>query len=680
MKPLQPSDPAHIGPHRVLARLGAGGMGAVYLARTPEGHLAAVKVTHQELAQDEGFRARFSRETRTAQTVRGPFTPGVLSVGTEGEAPWMATEYVPGPTLGEAVAEGGPLPDESLRVLTLGLARALQAVHASGIMHRDLKPGNVLLSPRGPQVIDFGIARAVEGTVLTKTGEAFGTPAYAAPETVLGHEQSAASDIFSLAGVVVFASCGEPPFGRSPASQVLQRVVNAAPRLGALPEGILRELMARCLAKDPAARPTAEEIVQALSADPLPSAERGWLPPPVNEAIGTHERELQEMVHHAPTGSAGTQLGHGGRGWLVLGAVSVALMVVAATGAVVLRPWEGTGEGSTDGAATGEGADEAGSAPDEPVFPESVYSMSFTPDGDGLYVQTADEVGLWDWREGELLDTPFETTADSDLYSFALADTGHIATVGEEGARVWDEDHDEIASFTADDHEEIDFYDSSSFSADGSLLAFRSVRPGDDMTAMIWDWEEDSLVWEEDGATLSTEISPDGNYIFMEDPMEVPRMWVVEVDSGDRVVEFPEDGSVHEDEEIPPGHDGLFSPVEPYLAVSDGYSETTFIYDLEEEETVQEMDSPGVNNGMAFTPDGSTLIAGRSEGLDVSGGYMWDVSSGEDQAPGQTLLYDRPATHPEEETIAVVESGQGVEDSVVLFLDPDSLRDTHQIG
>lgn len=673
MKPLQPSDPAHIGPHRVLARLGAGGMGAVYLAKTPEGHLAAVKVTHQELAQDERFRARFARETRTAQMVRGPFTPEVLSVGTEGEAPWMATEYVPGPTLGEAVTTGGPLPEGSLRVLTLGLARALQAVHASGIMHRDLKPGNVLLSPRGPQVIDFGIARAVEGTVLTKTGEAFGTPAYTTPETLLGHEQSAASDIFSLAGVVVFASCGEPPFGRSPASQVLQRVVDADPQLGALPAGPLRDLMAQCLAKDPAARPTADEIVRTLSAEPLPSAEHGWLPSTVNEAIGVHERELQQVVRHAP---AEAETGRGGRGWLVLGAVCVAVTVMAAAGAVVLRPWESTDEGDTDGVA----AEEEGGAQGDPAFPESVYSMSFTPDGDGLYVRAEDEVTLWDWREGEPLETPFETTAESDLYSFALADTGYMATVGEEGARVWDEDHNEVASFTADDHGETDFYDGLSFSADGTLLAFRSVRPEGDMTSMVWDWEEDTLVWEEDGATLSTEISPDGNYIFMEDPMEVPRMWVVEVDSGDRVVEFPEDESVHEDEEMPPGHDGLFSPVGSYLAVSDGYSETTFIYDLEEEEIVQEMDSPGVNKGMAFTPDGSMLIAGRSEGLDVSGGYMWDVSSGEDQAPGQTLLYDRPTVHPKEETIAVVESGQGVEDSVLLFLDPDSLRDTHQIG
>ncbi|MBR8745312.1 serine/threonine-protein kinase, partial [Nocardiopsis sp. MG754419] len=162
MRPLTSTDPARIGPHRLLSRLGAGGMGEVYLARTPSGRLAALKVAKAELAADPEFRARFAREVRTAQMVTGPFTPDVVDADPEAPAPWMATEYVPGPTLKDAVRGNGPFPEPTLRVLAVGLARALQAIHSAGLMHRDLKPSNILLSPRGPQVIDFGIARAVE--------------------------------------------------------------------------------------------------------------------------------------------------------------------------------------------------------------------------------------------------------------------------------------------------------------------------------------------------------------------------------------------------------------------------------------------------------------------------------------------------------------------------------------
>ncbi|WP_026126841.1 WD40 repeat domain-containing serine/threonine protein kinase [Nocardiopsis xinjiangensis] len=672
MKPLQQSDPSHIGPHRVLARLGAGGMGAVYLARTPEDRLAAVKITHRELAQDEGFRARFSRETRTAQMVRGPFTPAVLSVGAEGEAPWMATEYVPGPTLGEAVATGGPLPEGSLRVLTLGLARALQSVHASGIMHRDLKPGNVLLSPRGPQVIDFGIARAVEGTVLTKTGEAFGTPSYAAPETVLGHEQSAASDIFSLAGVVVFASCGEPPFGRSPASQVLQRVVSADPRLGALHAGTLRDLMARCMAKEPADRPTADELVRALSAEPLPPAEHGWLPSTVNEAIGDHERELRQVVHGAGAGSAPLP-GSRSRPWLVAGAAATAVVLISVTAVVMPRPWEHE-------AATGEGEGEAdtSAATDEASFPEGLYGMYFASDGDELYVHAADRTTVWDWREGELIDVPFEDAPE--YFSFDLAASGHTATAGPGGVHVWDEEHEHLVAF-GDGPGEGEHHDSVSFSADGSLLAFVHGEPDtDEATVTVWDWEADTVFWEEDVTAMSADLSPTGDHLALGHPGADPRLWVIDLAEDEVVYEYPNEEHTGEE------GDGLrslrteFSPTDPLLAVPDDIREVTSLIDLSTGEIVLDLESPGVPRGLGFSPDGSVLLAGRSKGISVSGGFMWDVETGEELVSGETLLYKTPEVHPDEETIAVVESGAGINEDLILFLNPDSLRDTHQIG
>uniref|UniRef100_UPI00066E5EA7 serine/threonine-protein kinase n=1 Tax=Nocardiopsis sp. SBT366 TaxID=1580529 RepID=UPI00066E5EA7 len=295
MLPLTSTDPSHLGPHQVLSRLGEGGMGEVYLARTPEGGLAAVKVVKEELARDQEFRARFAREVRTAQRVRGPFTPAVLSADSEAAVPWMATEYVPGPTLKEAVRENGPFPEPSLRVLALGLASALQAIHAAGLMHRDLKPSNVLLSPRGPQVIDFGIARAVEGTVLTRTGQSFGTPSYTSPEQITGKGVGPSSDVFSLAGVVVYAATGRPPFGTGKAAELLARVVGGAPDLDTVPES-LRPLLSRCFAKAPDGRPTADELVRVLSTGPLPSAEHGWLPARVNHSLNAHLARTREVA------------------------------------------------------------------------------------------------------------------------------------------------------------------------------------------------------------------------------------------------------------------------------------------------------------------------------------------------------------------------------------------------
>ncbi|MBE2998893.1 protein kinase [Nocardiopsis sp. HNM0947] len=677
MKPLTPSDPAHIGPHRVLARLGAGGMGAVYLARTPEGHLAAVKVVHTELAQDQGFLARFARETRTAQRVRGPYTPAVLSASPEDRTPWMATEYVPGPTLSEAVAGRGPLPEASLRVLALGLARALQSVHASGIMHRDLKPGNVLLSPRGPQVIDFGIARAVEGTVLTKTGEAFGTPAYTCPETVLGREQSPASDVFALAGIVAFAASGRPPFGRKPAAEVLQRIVNDEPDLEGVPAGTLHDLLARCLAKDPAARPSADEIVNVLSSEPLPSAEHGWLPATVNAEIGERERELHRVVHEAPTAPGVAHTGRKRRGWIVVGAAATALVLMAGTAAAVLRPWEDADSGGTDEAAApdDDGANEAegdAAAEDEPSFPESVYGIHFTPDGEELYVHTPDEITVWDWREGELIDTPFG--ADDETNSFDLAESGHMATAGEDGLRIWDDSHQEVDSFDGGD---IEFYDSVSLSDDGNLAAFRMVeQDSENSIAVVWDREEDAVVWEEEGDTHSTQLSPDGSHVMLENRYMAPYIRVVDPQSGDTVAEFPTDGGEPADN---PLIDAAFAPDRPHIAVSDSETEQTVVYDLAAGETVEELDSPGTPMGLSYSPDGASLLAGRDDGVGVNGGFMWDTSSWESVVSESTLIFDKPLVHPDGETIAVVENSTGTGGATVLFLDPESGRDTHEI-
>ncbi|MFI9628381.1 bifunctional serine/threonine-protein kinase/ABC transporter substrate-binding protein [Streptomyces sp. NPDC052042] len=265
MRPLTPEDPRTIGGHRPLARLGAGGMGVVYLARSPGGALVAVKVIRAEHAADPGFRARFRRETEAARRVTGPWVVPVTGADPEAREPWLATAFVPGPSLAEVVAAEGPLPDTTVRLLGARLADALAAVHDAGLIHRDVKPGNVLLALDGPRLIDFGIARHEGATALTATDAVIGTPGYLAPEQASAGPLGPACDIFALGCVLVYAATGRRPFGQGSAAGALFRTVHERPDLNGLPPGLL-PLVESCLAKNPADRPTARQVEHQLTA------------------------------------------------------------------------------------------------------------------------------------------------------------------------------------------------------------------------------------------------------------------------------------------------------------------------------------------------------------------------------------------------------------------------------
>ncbi|MGW2894253.1 serine/threonine-protein kinase [Streptomyces sp. NPDC001212] len=260
-QPLQPDDPPMVAGYRLAARLGAGGMGRVYLSHTQGGRPVAIKVVRPELADDPAFRRRFRREIAAARRVRGAYTAELIDAAADGVPPWLATLYVPGPSLTEAVARRGPLPVPAVLWLMAGVAEALQAIHGAGIVHRDLKPSNVLLAADGPRVIDFGISLASDVTSHTTTGAAIGTPSFMAPEQASAGELTAATDIFALGQTAAFAALGEPLYGTGPAVIVLYRIVNEEPDLSLLPEK-LRPLLARCLATDPEERPTPAEVVE----------------------------------------------------------------------------------------------------------------------------------------------------------------------------------------------------------------------------------------------------------------------------------------------------------------------------------------------------------------------------------------------------------------------------------
>ena len=263
----------------LLGRLGSGGMGRVYLARSPGGRMVAVKVIRANLAEDVGFRARFAREVAAARKVGGLFTAQVVDADLDGPVPWLVTAYVPSTSLSDAVERQGPLPSQSVLALAAGLAEGVSAIHAAGVIHRDLKPSNVLLAQDGPRIIDFGISSAAEATSLTGTGYMIGSPGFMSPEQAEGLTVGPASDIFSLAGVLIYAARGEGPFGIGDTAALLYRVVHGTPNIDKIPDNI-RPLISRSLSRDANRRPTATEFLTELTAA-YPSAAdlSDWLSP-----------------------------------------------------------------------------------------------------------------------------------------------------------------------------------------------------------------------------------------------------------------------------------------------------------------------------------------------------------------------------------------------------------------
>ncbi|MET9508094.1 serine/threonine-protein kinase [Streptomyces flavidovirens] len=279
-QPLEGDDPTTIAGYRLAARLGAGGMGKVYLSYTPGGRPVAIKVIRPEFGEDPEFRRRFAQEVQSAQRVQGLFTAPVIDADTNGTRPWLATAYVPGPSLADAVATHGALPVEAVLLLIAGMAEALHVIHGAGIVHRDLKPSNVLLAADGPRVIDFGIAYAADATSLTGSGVTIGTPSFMAPEQAAGKKVTPATDVFALGQVAAYAATGSPAFGEGTSHGVLYRIVHEEPDLSGVPERLL-ELISRCLAKDPAARPSVTEVIrlcQTANAETVLRRPEDWLP------------------------------------------------------------------------------------------------------------------------------------------------------------------------------------------------------------------------------------------------------------------------------------------------------------------------------------------------------------------------------------------------------------------
>ncbi|MEL7989020.1 serine/threonine-protein kinase [Streptomyces albidoflavus] len=370
---LRGSDPAEIGGYPLEARLGSGGMGTVFLARTSSGRPVAIKLIHQQFAGDEEFRIRFRQEVAAARRVSGAFTAAVVDAAPEAEQPWMATTYIEGATLAEHIAAAGPLDGVELRRLAIGLAEALRDIHRVGVVHRDLKPSNVVLSAEGPRVIDFGISRAADQQTLTMTGRVIGTPPFMSPEQLQAPRGvGPASDIFSLGTLLVYAATGSGPFDADSPYMTAYQVVHEEPSLGAVPEA-LRTVVGSCLDKEPAGRPSADDLLvllRDLPADLGGAGPTGTRAGRTRDVITQHHDALPTpvptAVAEAGTADTGTSVGRWLRNrWRPVLAAAVAVAAIAG-GVAALQSGDRAG---------GDGGDKAGNVAE----PGASLPEGFTP-------------------------------------------------------------------------------------------------------------------------------------------------------------------------------------------------------------------------------------------------------------------------------------------------------------
>ena len=314
MDALTAQDPARIGPFRLVARLGRGGMGRVYLGRDEgSGRHAAVKTIHGELAADPEFRTRFTQEVNAALRVRDEYIAEVVLADPAAAVPWLATANVPGISIEDAVRKYGPMPAESVRVLGVCVSRAVAAIHAVGLVHRDLKPGNVLLTAQGPKVIDFGIARGVGEEGLTKTGMVAGSPPYMAPEQLVSGDFGPASDVFSLGSILHYAATAAGPYGRGGAQELYARALAVGPTVSPDLPGQIAVPISRALSRESASRPSAAELVTAFEQEPGEKPVPGWLPANVTQEILTQATEALSTASAAYNTLPPSGAQHGGQ-------------------------------------------------------------------------------------------------------------------------------------------------------------------------------------------------------------------------------------------------------------------------------------------------------------------------------------------------------------------------------
>lgn len=691
MRPLTLGDPRTVGPYRIRALLGVGGMGRVHLGTGPDGTVAAVKVVRAEYAYDPDFRGRFARELELARRVHGPYTPRVLDADPAGQTPWMATEYVMGPSLHDLVQLTGPLTEEAVRFLGRGVAEALGRVHAGGMVHRDLKPGNVMVSASGPQVIDFGIAGAL-GDAHGEDGRVIGTPGYMAPENVRSEPGGAVSDVFALGGVLVYALTGSGPFGEGHPSAVLYRITHHDPVLTGVPDS-LRPLVTACLEKDPARRPTTGEVLEALGG-PVPPAESAedWLPPPAAELLAATAREYGEAVAGgpgAPSAYAHPLDRHAfersrrrRRRLLAAGAAAAALALVGGVGTwAAVTSSGGEGGEPEEGPGTRERCDlaehiapeYADAARERPLAPGSqMLTAAFSPDGDVLVAGGDSGIALWDWRENTEL----------GLIGIETDGYGVAPVVSPDGCRIAYADDDGVHLITVETGEHRVLQEGTeaeavAFAADGGSLLYSDWQSDAAVIELDLDSGEATGLYKGSGSADEIRTTPDGAYVVGVDFGGVLTLW----EAGTREEVLSLDGA-----KSTLGPNIAFSGPEMFHVTQDGRVVRTSLPDGERlGEFTAEIPEGSELNEVAVNPTADRVYANyrgtgfviTEDDLPLYGTKVWELSTGreitEEEDEGFIGGF---AVHPGDEVLAAVP----IDNAPVWVIDPARMRLIDRIG